>query len=163
MPRRSRLLPCLASLCVLFWVVGCVVTPMTPPGSAPQTAVYAQPKSTKTEAPAVSGPTEIGASHLLVQYQGAQGAAPTITRTKAEALARAEQALARARAGEPFATLVAEYSDEPGAAERAGSLGKFDRQTMVPAFSDAAFRLKVGAFSDVVETPFGYHVIVRTE
>ena len=150
-----------------FWVLlptlacGCVVTTENGPGSPPVSAVEERttthPRSTENL------PTEIAASHLLVQYAGSQGAPPRITRTKEQARQRAEEALARARAGEDFAALVAEYSDEPGAAERGGSLGKFQHHAMVRQFSDAAFHLKVGELSGVVETPFGFHVILRTE
>ena len=105
----------------------------------------------------------VEASHLLVAYQGSRRAAPTITRTKEEAKKRAEEALARARAGESFAELVAEYSDEPGAASRAGTLGRFRRGMMIKPFEQVAFKLKPGELSDVVETKFGYHIILRIE
>jgi hypothetical protein len=108
-------------------------------------------------------PTEISARHLLVSYKDALRAAPGIGRSKAEARARAEEAQKRAAAGEDFKTLVKQYSDEPGAADRGGDLGKFDRSSMVPAFANAAFALKVGEVSQVVETQFGFHVILRTE
>jgi parvulin-like peptidyl-prolyl isomerase len=117
--------------------------------------------STEASAPAV--PTSVAASHFLVQYKGAMRAPETITRTKEEAKKRAEEGLAKARKGADFAKLVAEYSDEPGAAARGGALGEFQANQMVKPFSDAAFKLKVGEISSLVETDFGFHVIKRTK
>jgi len=150
---------------------GCVVTTIEGPGDPPRVAPPppgANPAApsfgeTFAEAPASTTPEVISARHLLVQYRGALRAPPSITRSKDEAKLRAQEALARAQAGEDFAALVAEYSDEPGAAARGGNLGRMKRRDLDPAFSDAAFKLEPGDLSDVVETPFGYHVIQRTE
>ena len=87
----------------------------------------------------------------------------TLPCTKVEAEARSQEALKRAKAGEDFEKLVTEFSDEPGAAERGGSLGRFQRGMMVKAFENAVFKLAPGEISDMVETQFGYHVIQRTE
>lgn len=113
--------------------------------------------------PAENNEERVGASHLLVAYKGAMRASPAITRTKEEARKRAEEALKKARAGTDFAELVKTYSDEPGAGARGGSLGVFARGAMVKPFADAAFALKVGELSGVVETDFGFHVIKRTQ
>ena len=106
---------------------------------------------------------EFGARHLLVQYKGAMRAAPSITRTEDEAKVRATEAMKKARGGANFTDVVKEYSDEPGAAQKGGDLGKFRKGQMVPAFQDAVEKLKVGEISDLVKTQFGYHVILRTQ
>jgi hypothetical protein len=103
----------------------------------------------------------IRASHLLVGFQGSS--LPNQTRSKAEAKARAEEAMKKAKKGEDFAKVVATYTDEPGGAQRGGDLNRFGRGRMVPAFEEAAFALKPNEISGVVETQFGFHVIKRTE
>ena len=141
----------------------CALTPYGGPGDPPRAATRVRPQAEDSAASQENLPAEISASHLLVQYAGAQSAKAAITRNKEQARQRAEEAWTRAKAGEDFAALVKEYSDEPGAAERAGALGRFPHHAMVKPFADAAFRLKVGEVSGVVESPFGFHVIVRTE
>ena len=107
---------------------------------------------------------QVGARHILVQYQGSMRAAPAVTRTKDEAKALADKVLAEVKApGADFAALVGKYSDEPKAAERGGDLGMFTRPRMVKEFSDAAFLLKPNEISGVVETKFGFHIIQRTK
>ena len=133
----------------------------------PATAESAEPEAEKRPEPEPAKKAEqesIRASHLLVAYKGAQRARPDITRSKEEAKKRAEEALKKTKApGADFAKIVAEYSDEPGAAERGGDLRRFTKNRMVKPFADAAFELKVGEISGVVETGFGFHVIKRTE
>jgi hypothetical protein len=108
-------------------------------------------------------PDRITVKHVLMRYDGARGAAATVTRTREQACLRAQEALAKLQEGAAFADVVAQYSDESGAATREGSLGAIERTDVLPTFADAAFELKVREVSDVVETPFGFHLILRVE
>ena len=75
------------------------------------------------------------------------------------ARAKIEGLLRRVRAGEDFATLASMYSQDRGSKSRGGDLGWFGRGAMIKPFEDAAFALKAGEVSGVVETVFGYHII----
>lgn len=103
---------------------------------------------------------QASARHILVMYKGSRLSPETVTRTKEEALARAQDLLERARQGEDFAELAREYSDGPSNV-RGGDLGEFGEGVMMPAFEKAVFESEVGEIPDIVQTPFGYHVIYR--
>lgn len=79
------------------------------------------------------------------------------------ALEKAQDIAARARAGEDFAALAREFSDDPGSASRGGDLGEFGRGRMVPEFEEAVFSQPIGQVGDPVRTQFGYHVIKVNE
>lgn len=65
----------------------------------------------------------------------------------------------RLQTGESFAQLARELSDDPGSAEKGGSLGLIEKSVMVPAFEQVAFTLPAGELSEPVRTQFGYHLI----
>jgi peptidyl-prolyl cis-trans isomerase D len=78
-----------------------------------------------------------------------------------EARAKAEKAAARARAGEDFAKLAQELSEDPGSAREGGDLGFFPKGRTDQGFEAAAFALKEGEISGPVKSIYGYHVIKR--
>ena len=103
---------------------------------------------------------KVNAKHILLQYEGSQRASADVTRTKEEARTLIDELLERAKQGESFEDLATDYSD-CSSAKRGGDLGEFGKGQMAPAFEEAAFACEVGGITDVVETPFGYHVIQR--
>ncbi len=97
---------------------------------------------------------QVRARHILI------GVAENANdKDKAEAKAKAETVLAQLRKGADFTKLAADYSADPGNRDTSGDLGFFSRGQMVKPFEEAAFKLKSGEISDVVETKFGYHII----
>jgi peptidyl-prolyl cis-trans isomerase D len=97
-----------------------------------------------------STPEQLTASHILLKIEEKDEAA---VRKQAEDIAR------RAKAGEDFAALAKQFSEDESNNTTGGSLGEFGRGTMVPEFEQAAFAMKAGDISDPVKTSFGYHII----
>ena len=134
-------------------------TPAPAPTPVAVSAAAAAP--TPPTRPPAAPQEQIKASHVLIAYKAARRS--RASRTKAEAKKLADAVLKRAKAGEDFADLARKHSDDPSAKAKGGDLGSFHRGMMVKPFADAAFALKPGEVSDVVETEFGFHVIRRTE
>ncbi len=102
----------------------------------------------------LSAKEERRASHILVNAPKDMAAAD-----RAKAKERATALLAQVRkAPESFADLAKKNSEDPGSAARGGDLDFFGRGTMVKPFEDAAFSMKKGDISEVVESDFGYHI-----
>lgn len=104
------------------------------------------------------GQEQMAASHILISYKGATAVSDSVTRTKEEALALAQDIKRQLDAGGDFAALAKKYSDD-GTGKNGGSLGTFVRGAMVAPFEQAAFALPQNGISDPVETQFGYHII----
>lgn len=168
--RATSLRPAAALLILASTLLGCAAIATSPPWvgggmavtgpvrAARRAAVEAEQRSALA-----SQPDEIRARHILVMHEGSKAKPEGVKRTREQAAKRAQECLEKLRAGTDFAALVAEYSDEPGAAEREGDLGTFRREVMIQSFSEVAFELAVGEISEVVETPYGFHIIQRTE
>lgn len=106
-----------------------------------------------------SRPDSLKASHILIAFKGAYGAAETVKRSREEAVALADSLLAATKKNQKdFATLAARFSNDPSAAKNSGDLGWFADGQMVPQFNKAVLDNPVGSVVKV-ETPFGFHVI----
>jgi peptidyl-prolyl cis-trans isomerase SurA len=93
-------------------------------------------------------------SHILITT----GQMPTEEARK-EALAKAQEVAAKAQAGEDFAALAQQYSEDPGSQSRGGYLGYIKGGRLIYPFEKVAFAMQPGEISEPVETRFGYHII----
>jgi len=99
-------------------------------------------------------PEMVKARHILVKVDKSAS-----EEEKKKAREKAEDILKKIKAGEDFAKLAGEVSDDPGSKVKGGDLGFFGRGRMVKPFEEAAFSLKPGEVSGLVETQFGFHII----
>ncbi len=96
-------------------------------------------------------PEQRRVSHILLPVANAS--------EDAAVKAKAEGILKRARAGEDFAKLAKEFSQDPGSAQQGGDLGWSERKVWVAPFADAAYGMKVDEIEGPVKTQFGYHIL----
>ena len=101
---------------------------------------------------------EVKASHILISTVDDNGKELSEAKKK-KAKKKAEEVLKKAKSGEEFSELAKEYSDDPGSAAKGGDLGYFTKGQMVQPFEEAAFSLKSGEISGLVESEYGYHII----
>ncbi|MFK5894612.1 MAG: peptidylprolyl isomerase, partial [Pseudomonadota bacterium] len=98
---------------------------------------------------------ESHALHILIK--------PDINHTATQAKIRLQQLRKRIISGEDFGTLAKAHSNDKGSAQKGGDLGWFKPGTMVPEFDKALLAMSQGEVSEIVETPFGYHIIKLLE
>lgn len=97
---------------------------------------------------------EVSARHILLKVDaGASDEDKAAVREKMEAVQK------RLADGEEFAAVATEVSEDVGSATKGGDLGYFGKGRMVPPFEEAAFALEPGGTSEIVESPFGFHII----
>ncbi len=99
-------------------------------------------------------PAGVRLAHILISATPSQASRDSLYRY-------AELIHQKAVAGDDFAVLAKNYSQDPSAGD-GGDLGWFGRGTMVPEFEEAAFALQPGQISDVIQTQFGFHIIKCT-
>jgi peptidyl-prolyl cis-trans isomerase D len=131
---------------VLVLLVAC--SPAPPP-TAP---VVAPPPA--AAAPTPAAPEEVSARHIVIRVG--------IHHTLEEARTIIKGVRARYEAGEDFATLAKQYSEDPATARRGGDIGSFQRGTMAAGFDEVVFTMAPNTVG-VAETVYGVHLVLRTK
>lgn len=123
--------------------------------------------------PAFQQPERVKAAHILIaarpnlisqQLQrdknlSGEALAAAVREEMGRRRKSAEELRGKAARGADFAALARQYSEDPSSREQGGDLGTFARGTHTSSFDEAAFALKPGALSGVVQTEYGFHVI----
>jgi parvulin-like peptidyl-prolyl isomerase len=104
-------------------------------------------------------PETVHARHILLLTVDTETRTPLSTNTIAAKRQQIDDLLKRVRAGEDFAALAKQYSEDPGSKDNGGDLPPFPRGQMMPEFEAAAFSLTNNQISDVVTTAYGFHII----
>ena len=121
------------------------------PGPVPEAAITAYYRDNRER---FLLPEAVTASHIMIRVN------PDATpEQRAEARRRATDVLNQILGGADFARTARDVSEDTGTAQSGGLVGTFPRGSMDPAFEAAAFSAKPGEISDLVETPFGFHII----
>lgn len=142
----------------VMFIFGCGAEEPTPDSDVSVDTDVVEDTTVAVEVPPVDMVT---ASHILISWDGC--GLEGVERTSDDARALIDEIAANVATGEvTFPDAAMEYSDCPSGAS-GGDLGTFGKGAMVPPFEEAAFALAPGGVSDVVETQFGYHLILRTE
>ncbi len=105
-------------------------------------------------------PEKIHTKHILIRPEDSND--PNQAKAKAKAKAKAEDILKKLKAGADFNDMAKQYSACPSS-KQGGDLGTQPKGTFVPEFEKAAYALKPGQMTDVVETQFGFHIIKLIE
>lgn len=103
-------------------------------------------------------PERRSVSHILIKVPSDADQS-----TQDAALEKAKTLADQARAGEDFAALARQHSEDPGSASKGGDLGVMAKGVMVKPFEDAVYRMREDEISDPIKTRFGYHIIKLTE
>ncbi|MBK6516119.1 MAG: peptidylprolyl isomerase [Polyangiaceae bacterium] len=134
--------------------------PAAPSGPKPNAQ---PPQPPKTAQPAPPPPSDIlAAKRIVVRYKGSEGTPATVERSKEDAKKRAEEALKKIQGGAKFEEVAGEFSDEPGAKSTGGNMGNF-KKDVYPGLTKVLEPTKIGEMTGVVETPYGYEILIRTK
>jgi peptidyl-prolyl cis-trans isomerase C len=112
-------------------------------------------------------PEMVRSSHILIKFPGDPFAyekrPPIPDDQKKQMRKKADEILAKIKAGQDFAELAKRYSEDPKTASKGGDIDFQTRKGVVAPYGDAIWSMEIGQVSGIVETPFGYHVIKVTD
>ena len=149
---------------LFLWLFACSGDPAPPVAPAAEASAEVAAPAPVAAAPVPRVPPvtdkRFAARHILVHFKGGVSTLSGVERSREEALVLIEQTEAKIKAGASVSEMAKAYSDD-ATGPRGGDLGGFDEGTMVAPFEDALKKLQPGEMSGVVETPFGFHLILR--